>query len=61
MRGHRVLVTGASSGIGMATARLFARQGAKVAATGRNQEALDALCRGLSDEGHSGVLRTPSL
>ena len=36
----RVLVTGATSGIGRATARLFHARGATVLATGRNPEAL---------------------
>ena len=39
----RALVTGASSGIGRATASLFARSGARVLATGRKRESLAAL------------------
>jgi NAD(P)-dependent dehydrogenase (short-subunit alcohol dehydrogenase family) len=35
------IVTGGGSGIGLATAKLFAAQGAKVAITGRNQETLN--------------------
>ena len=31
------LITGATSGIGSATARLFAQEGAKIALTGRNE------------------------
>ena len=36
------LITGGNSGIGLATARLFIAEGARVAITGRNQETLDA-------------------
>ncbi|KAJ2937361.1 hypothetical protein O0L34_g1956 [Tuta absoluta] len=38
-----VLVTGASSGIGAATAILFSKEGAHVAMVGRNQKKLDAV------------------
>ncbi len=43
LEGKRALVTGASSGIGRATALHFVREGAIVLATGRNKEALDTL------------------
>jgi NAD(P)-dependent dehydrogenase (short-subunit alcohol dehydrogenase family) len=43
MRDKVVIVTGATSGIGRATAILFASQGAKVAAVGRNEQALAEL------------------
>jgi NAD(P)-dependent dehydrogenase (short-subunit alcohol dehydrogenase family) len=41
------VITGGSSGIGLATARLFVKEGAKVAITGRNQERLDAAAQEL--------------
>ena len=43
MREKVVIITGASSGIGRATALLFAENGAKVVAVGRNQKELNTL------------------
>jgi len=41
------LITGGNSGIGLATARLFVAEGARVAITGRNQKTLDAAAQEL--------------
>jgi NAD(P)-dependent dehydrogenase (short-subunit alcohol dehydrogenase family) len=43
LRGHVAVITGASSGIGRATALHFARMGADVVAGARNERALSAL------------------
>ena len=40
--GKTVVVTGGTSGIGLTTAQLFIREGAKVLVTGRNPKTLDA-------------------
>jgi len=52
LRTKTALITGGNSGIGLATARLFLAEGARVAITGRNQKSLDAAA---SDLG-SGLL-----
>ncbi|HWV62918.1 MAG TPA: SDR family NAD(P)-dependent oxidoreductase, partial [Oxalicibacterium sp.] len=43
------IVTGASSGIGRATAKLFAEEGAKVVVAARRQTELDALVAEIAD------------
>lgn len=45
-----VVITGGSSGIGLATAQEFEREGAKVIVTGRNAETLASAAKILSKE-----------
>ena len=49
--GRRIIVTGASSGIGRATAKLFLKQGDRVALLGRREEALVSLAEGSASRG----------
>ncbi|HTU11505.1 MAG TPA: SDR family NAD(P)-dependent oxidoreductase [Allosphingosinicella sp.] len=42
LQGKVTVITGASSGIGLAAAQLFAREGARLFITGRRQAELDA-------------------
>jgi NAD(P)-dependent dehydrogenase (short-subunit alcohol dehydrogenase family) len=48
--GKRALITGATSGIGLETARQFLIEGAAVAITGRSQERLDKVAHDLGPE-----------
>ena len=41
------LITGGNSGIGLATAKVFVAEGARVVITGRNRETLDAAAKEL--------------
>lgn len=52
LAGKRILVTGASSGIGRQTAISCAEMGAQLVITGRNQERLAATYEALAGEGH---------
>lgn len=57
LRGRRVLITGASRGIGAATARCYAEAGAKLALGARDLETLDALAAELRDAGAEVITR----
>ena len=50
-----IVITGASSGIGLATAEAAARQGAKVVLSSRNQRALAAIEKSIRDEGGEAI------
>src|SRR6202522_1459792 len=46
------LVTGAASGLGLATARAFAEAGASVVLADWDEKEVQAAAKGLADEGH---------
>lgn len=52
LRNKRALITGASSGIGRATALLLARYGAEVFLVARRKEKLEELKKGIGDKAH---------
>ena len=56
LEGKRVLVTGASSGIGKAVAEECAKCGAHLVLTARNEERLKATLESLEGEGHSMII-----
>jgi len=47
LKNKTALITGGNSGIGLATARVFVAEGAKVVITGRNRETLEAAAKEL--------------
>jgi NAD(P)-dependent dehydrogenase (short-subunit alcohol dehydrogenase family) len=49
------IITGASSGIGLATARLFAREGARLVVAARRQKELDDLVVEITNQGGQAV------
>ncbi|MBR6937685.1 MAG: SDR family oxidoreductase [Prevotella sp.] len=56
LEGKTILVTGASSGIGQATAIECSKMGAKVVITGRNEERLQDTFDKLEGEGHIQII-----
>jgi uncharacterized protein len=60
LRGSRVLITGASRGIGESLAHAFAGAGATVALVARNQDALDANAGQLGGTVHAADLADPT-
>jgi short-subunit dehydrogenase len=56
LRGSRILLTGASSGIGAALASRLAEQGARLVVTGRRQERLESLVARIRQDGRGEAL-----
>jgi NADP-dependent 3-hydroxy acid dehydrogenase YdfG len=54
LKGRVAIITGASSGVGYATARLFAREGATVVVAARRRERLEHLVAEIAAEGRQG-------
>lgn len=61
LTGKTVIITGASSGIGAATAKALAAHGAKIVAAARNQERLDALVAEIRDSGGEATGRVTDI
>ena len=55
LEGKVAIVTGSTSGMGRATAVLFAREGAKVVVTGRNEERAKAVVDQIKSEGNEAM------
>lgn len=55
IKGKVVVITGASSGIGQATAHRLAQDGAKIVVTARRTDRLQSLVQALSDKGQDAI------
>lgn len=49
LEGKRAIITGGGSGIGLAIARKYCEEGAKILITGRNREKLESACERIGD------------
>lgn len=57
LHGKSAIITGASSGIGAATAKLYAAHGARVVLVARGQEALDTLAAEITADGGECIVQ----
>ena len=57
LKGKTAIVTGSTSGIGRATALLFAQEGASVVVTGRRAELGEQVVQEITDQGGSAIFR----
>ena len=57
LRGRRALVTAASRGLGLATARALAAEGCRVAISSSDEKRIEAAAQTLREEGHNVVVR----
>lgn len=55
LEGKTAVVTGSTSGIGEAVAKLFAREGANVVVSGRRDEKGEAVCADIKNEGGKAI------
>jgi NAD(P)-dependent dehydrogenase (short-subunit alcohol dehydrogenase family) len=58
MQGKRILITGATNGIGLAAARMLAAQGARVAIVGRSATRTEHAARSIAAAGNSNAVDT---